>query len=133
MSLCAACEAFDIQSFRDAPYQTRGYKLVDVEHSAKERNCAFCQFLYSTALSTVPQEDATNVGKGRWIHLRMSENGNRRDKDRAQSHDSHLLRFNRMDVILSDRHALFTTTASGDAAWQQDGVQCRLLADPGMF
>ena len=128
MTLCGACAAFDIQSFKRAPYQTRGYELVDVKRRALEQTCNFCQFLHDIALGLEAESKASNTKQCRWIHLRMSENGTRREQSTSSP-----LRFNRMDVMLSHRHALFTSNASGRKAWEQEGVQCRVLADPGVF
>ena len=127
MTLCGSCADFDIQSFREAPYQTRGYQFSDVERAVREQDCQFCRLLFDIAISIDAAVQASNSKKPTWIHLRMSENAYRRKESKSLP-----LHFNRMDVTLSDRHALFTHDKSGETAWQQEGVQCRLLADPGM-
>ena len=128
MALCSAYAAFDIQAFREAPYQTRGSKFEDVKHAALQENCEFCKLLYDIATGIDSEGPASQAKKRKWIHLRMSNNGYRKDKNKSGR-----LAFNRMDVMLSDRHALFTHRGSGEMSWQQESVQCRVLADPGAF
>lgn len=128
MSLCDACGNFDLQSFRAAPYQTRGYRLADAEHGATSQNCEFCELVYGIALELLSKQTTDSAKKLQWIHLRMSQNADPRRSKRSEP-----LCFNRMDVVMSDRNALFTSGQSGEKAWQQEGVHCRVLADPGPY
>lgn len=131
MALCENCLAFDIQSFRSAPFQTRGYRRADVEQRAKSKACVFCAFLCQAVSAELQKVVESSEEPPDWIHLRMSEDYNAPSKSVLDyMGTSAPLRFNRMDVLLSRRRPLFTTPKPGEAAWGQPGVQCRVLSDP---
>jgi hypothetical protein len=146
MALCSTCQAFDIQSFGQNPFLTRGFRLLDVERRAKSTRCTFCCFLCDAlepARQQVQQQrealvKSNSAWKDPWIHLQMSKDNHwmtgRRWKTGGPLH------INRLNIFISPRHIHNTIIAIDKGqidsersleALCRGAVICRVLADQG--
>lgn len=130
MTLCQSCQKFDIQSFATAPYQTRGYRLLNVERAAEEEDCTFCQFV-CRALEGVRQSwRQANLLNDAWVHIRMSKDNDWRGAVRRKRRSG--LDFNRLDLFIGPRYVYITADGAELLERLEGGETCRILADHGM-
>lgn len=137
MALCKRCQAFDIQAFVTAPFQTLGFPLKSIEDSAENTDCAFCNFLYRLSqrvreyrITMKPQELAKRgLLHDPWIHLRLCENDQMGPAKGKRPKD--VLRVNTMHVFFGPRHFYNTSMSRSEMSTFGSPVPCLLLADQG--
>lgn len=134
MALCTSCAAFDLLSFGQDPFNSRGYEIKRLIISANA-GCSFCTFLYDSVREEILEAQKLYQETDCWLHLVMSKDYQAVSPNAPfpilpLSKKRSELQFNKLFVILGPRHFRL---GRGFLQCLRSRWEFCVLADPGLY